>query len=77
MPSIEFSTLRESLNAPTGVIHSIGPYCILDGEKSITELLLEIEGILERGVERMRRIDCFGFGDDIGPRPFDSNKTNP
>lgn len=62
MPSVEFSTLRESLNAPPGVIYSIGPYCILDGEKSNTELLLEIERTLKDGVERMRRIGIGGHG---------------
>jgi hypothetical protein len=67
MPSVEFSTMRESLNAPTGVIYSIGPYCILDGEKSNTELLLEIERILKNGIERMRGIDCCGFRCDIRP----------
>lgn len=68
MPSIEFSTLRQSLNAPTGVMYSIGPYCILDGGKSNTELLLEIERTLKDGIERMRRIGIVGFGcDDLGP----------
>lgn len=60
MPSIEFSTLRESLNAPTDVLFSVGPYCVLDGEKSNTEILLEIERILEEGISRMRRT---GFHD--------------
>ena len=67
MPSIEFSTLRESLNAPMGIIHSVGPYCILDGEKSTTELLLEIKKTLEKGIERMRRIDCSGPRNNIRP----------
>jgi len=68
MPTVEFSTLRESLNAPTDVLHSIGPYCILDGEKSTTELLLEIEESLRNGVERMRKADIGGFiCNDLGP----------
>lgn len=67
MPSIEFSTLRESLNAPIGIIHSVGPYCILDGEKSNTELLLEIERTLEKGIERIRGIDCGGPRNNIRP----------
>jgi hypothetical protein len=67
MPSIEFSTLRESLNAPMDTIHSIGPYCILDGEKCTTDLLLEIERTLEKGIERMRRIDCGGHRNNIRP----------
>ena len=60
MPSIEFSTLRESLNAPVGIMFSVGPYCILDGDKSNTEILMEIEQTLKDGIERMRRIDCGG-----------------
>jgi len=67
MPSIEFSTLRESLNAPMDTIHSIGPYCILDGEKSNTELLLEIERVLKKGIERIRGIGCGGPGNNIRP----------
>ena len=67
MPIVEFSRLRESLNAPTGVIHSIGPYCILDGEKSNTELLLEIKRTLEKGIERMRGTDCGGYRNNIRP----------
>ncbi|MCK9601474.1 MAG: hypothetical protein M0R06_20700 [Sphaerochaeta sp.] len=67
MPIVEFSRLRESLNAPTGIINSIGPYCILDGEKSNTELLLEIERTLEKGIERMRGNDCGGHRNNIRP----------
>lgn len=61
MPLISFSVLRDSLNADAGVLNSIGPYCIIDGPKSDNELLAEIESILKKGLNNLRRKDFFDF----------------
>jgi hypothetical protein len=72
---LPFGEIIQILYEPKQNPDSIGPHCLEDEDdldKTETDIMIEIEATLIKGIERIKQAEV--FDDDCGPRPFDKDK---